>query len=130
MEWHKGKLRQRPGSDNALGGVKFAFPNPYSMYLHDTPAKGLFKQERRAFSHGCIRVAAPDTLAYWLLRGQEGWDYEQIHGAMGAGSEKWVTLKKPTIIYVYYLTAFVDPQGNLNFRKDVYNRDQTRQKKG
>jgi len=124
LEWRGGKLRQRPGPDNALGGVKFAFPNPYSMYLHDTPAKGLFREEQRTFSHGCIRVAAPDTLAHWLLRGQQGWDYEQIHEAMSRGKEQWVTLTTPTIIYVYYLTAFVDPGGRLHFRKDVYQRDQ------
>ncbi|MEY4702775.1 MAG: hypothetical protein RIR96_672, partial [Bacteroidota bacterium] len=72
MEWHNGKLRQKPGPDNALGGVKFIFPNPFNIYLHDTPAKGLFEKEKRTFSHGCIRISEPARLAEHLLKTESG----------------------------------------------------------
>ncbi len=124
MEWNDGKIRQKPGEDNALGKVKFLFPNVYNIYLHDTPSKHLFREEKRAFSHGCIRVADPKNLAVYLLRHQDEWNEAAITAAMESGKEKFVTLKKTIPVYVVYFTAFVDQEGKLNFRKDIYQRDQ------
>jgi murein L,D-transpeptidase YcbB/YkuD len=124
MEWNDGKIRQKPGKDNALGKVKFLFPNVYNIYLHDTPSKHLFKEEKRAFSHGCIRVADPKNLAVYLLRHQKEWTEAAITVAMESGKELFVPLRKPIPVYIVYFTAFVDQQGKINFRKDVYQRDQ------
>ncbi len=125
MEWYDGRLRQRPGVDNALGEIKFLFPNPFDIYLHDTPAKGLFQEERRAFSHGCIRIAEPHRLALYLLRDKEGWSSEEMERILDLKTERFVKLDKQVPVYVVYLTAFVDFNGNLNFREDIYNRDQS-----
>ena len=125
MEWHDGRLRQKPGPDNALGEIKFLFPNPFDIYLHDTPAKGLFQQEKRAFSHGCIRVAEPLRLALYLLRDKKGWSFEEMEGILDLKTERFIKLDKKVPVYVVYFTAFVDFNGNLNFREDIYNRDQS-----
>ena len=124
MEWNGNSIRQKPGSSNSLGLVKFLFPNSYNIYLHDSPAKSLFGAQSRAFSHGCIRLAEPKKLAEYLLKDEGGWDGEKINVAMHAGKEKYVTLKNPVPVFIGYLTAWVDGQGRLNFRKDIYNRDQ------
>jgi murein L,D-transpeptidase YcbB/YkuD len=116
-------VRQRPGGENALGKVKFVFPNEYNIYLHDTPAKGLFEQNKRSFSHGCIRVEEPQRLAEWLLRKDSSWTKQKIVDAMNAGKERIVTLKDQVPVYIGYFTAFVDSKGRLNFRDDVYGHD-------
>lgn len=117
-------VRQKPGPTNSLGLVKFLFPNSYSIYLHDSPAKSLFNQNARAFSHGCIRVQEPARLAQFLLKSDSSWNDESIKAAMHRGKEKTVTLKETVPVFISYFTAFVDRDGNLNFRKDIYNRDE------
>lgn len=124
MEWIDGKIRQKPGEGNALGLVKFIFPNAYNIYLHDTPTKQLFEREKRTFSHGCIRLSSPRELAIYLLQDQPEWTAVAIDEAMHAGIEKTVPIKNPIPVYIVYFTSFVDPQGELHFRKDVYDRDQ------
>jgi murein L,D-transpeptidase YcbB/YkuD len=125
MEYYEGgKIRQKPGKNNSLGLVKFLFPNSFNIYLHDTPSKSLFSEDKRAFSHGCIRVAKPFELAQYLLRYDQNWNEEKIRAAMNSGKEQYVTLKKTVPVYLVYLTAFVDNKGKLNFREDIYSRDQ------
>jgi len=124
MEWADGRLRQLPGLDNALGAIKFVFPNPYDIYLHDTPAKGLFKEQKRAFSHGCIRISAPYQLAAYLLREQAGWSTAQMDDILSTKKENYIKLEKEVPVYILYLTAFVDFEGKLNFRDDIYHKDQ------
>lgn len=124
MEWHDGKIRQKPGPWNALGGVKFIFPNAYNMYMHDTPAKTLFKENSRAFSHGCIRIEEPTKMAMYLLDDQKEWNVEKITDAMKLEQENLVVLKERTTVHILYFTAFIDEEGKLNFRKDIYNKDQ------
>jgi murein L,D-transpeptidase YcbB/YkuD len=123
MEWNGGNVRQKPGPNNSLGLVKFLFPNTHSIYLHDSPAKSLFKEDNRAFSHGCIRVSEPKKLAEYLLRDNPKWNAETITAAMNSKKERYVTLKDTVPVFISYFTAWVDRQGKMNFRKDVYNRD-------
>ena len=117
-------IRQKPGDKNALGKVKFLFPNNYSMYFHDTPAKSLFQNERRAFSHGCMRLADAEKMANYLLRDQPEWTPEKILEAMNSGKERWVPLTNHIPVYVSYYTAWVDNDGVLNFREDIYGHDE------
>lgn len=123
MEWNNGNVRQKPGPKNSLGLVKFLFPNSSSIYLHDTPAKGLFSQEKRAFSHGCIRVAKPAELANLILKDDKNWTPEKINAAMNTGKETWYTLKNKIPVYIGYFTAWVNPEGNIQFYDDIYDRD-------
>jgi murein L,D-transpeptidase YcbB/YkuD len=116
-------IRQRPGPGNALGKVKFIFPNSFNMYFHDTPSKSLFGQDKRAFSHGCIRLAEPQKMAEWLLRNDSNWPTTKIVEAMNAGKEKGVKIKDPVPVFIIYYTAWVDSEGDLNFRDDVYKHD-------
>lgn len=116
-------VRQKPGGSNSLGLVKFIFPNSYNIYFHDTPSKSLFSQDQRAFSHGCIRLAEPAKLAAWLLRNQPGWTTEKITAAMHQNKEQWVTLKQPVPVFISYFTAWVDREGLLHFRDDIYGHD-------
>jgi murein L,D-transpeptidase YcbB/YkuD len=116
-------LRQDPGQGNALGRVKFMFPNPHNVYLHDTPAKGLFARASRLFSHGCMRVQNPEALAEVLLKA-EGWDRARIAKAIASNEQVIVNLKRKIPVYVNYLTAWVNKDGTANFRADVYGRDQ------
>uniref|UniRef100_F4C4W8 ErfK/YbiS/YcfS/YnhG family protein n=1 Tax=Sphingobacterium sp. (strain 21) TaxID=743722 RepID=F4C4W8_SPHS2 len=116
-------VRQKPGPKNSLGLVKFLFPNSYNIYLHDSPAKSLYNESSRAFSHGCIRVSEPEKLANFLLRSDSTWNKESIYKAMHAGKEKYVTLKKTVPVFIAYFTAFIDREGKINFRKDIYDRD-------
>ncbi len=116
-------IRQKPGGQNALGKVKFIFPNSYNIYFHDTPAKSLFAEDSRAFSHGCMRLAEPVKLATWLLRNQPEWTTQKIADAMNSPKEKWVTLTQQLPVYITYFTAWVDSEGLLNFRKDIYSHD-------
>ncbi len=117
-------LRQNPGDQNALGRVKFMFPNRFSIYLHDTPSRYLFSETERSFSSGCIRIEKPIDLAEYLLRDHEEWKRDQIEAEMTKDKEKTIYLKNPIKIYLQYNTAWVDSLGNLNFREDIYNRDQ------
>ena len=117
-------IRQNPGAGNALGKVKFIFPNSYNIYFHDTPAKPLFDQAKRAFSHGCIRLQEPKKLAAYLLQDQPDWTESRISAAMNAGIEKWVALEEPVAVAITYFTAWVDRAGKLNFRDDIYGHDQ------
>lgn len=116
-------IRQKPGAGNALGKVKFLFPNSHAIYFHDTPAKSLFALRKRTFSHGCIRLAEPQKLAEYLLRNNPEWTPAKIQAAMNAGKEQFVKLDNPVAISITYFTAFVDENGQLNFREDVYGHD-------
>lgn len=123
MEWNGNSVRQKPGPSNALGAVKFLFPNSYNIYLHDTPSRDLFSRDQRAFSHGCIRLSQPKKLAQYLLRNDPKWDSVSISKAMNSRKEQYVTLKDPLPVYIGYFTAWVDRDGRLNFRDDVYGHD-------
>lgn len=125
LEWNNGAVRQLPGKNNSLGLVKFLFPNSSNIYLHDTPSKSLFERESRAFSHGCVRVAKPRELAIELLKDDPKWTPVRIDKAMHAGKESWYTLKKKVPVYIGYFTAWVDREGQLNFYKDIYQRDES-----
>jgi len=116
-------IRQKPGSNNSLGQVKFVFPNEHGIYLHDTPAKGLFEYPKRAFSHGCIRLAEPAKLAAYLLRNVPGWTEEKIKKAMNSGKERWVKLINPVSVSLSYYTAWVDDENLLQIRQDIYGLD-------
>lgn len=117
------EIRQLPGKDNSMGQVKFLFPNTFDIYLHDTPNKMLFTQRDRALSHGCIRVAEPDSLAYYVLRGQAEWTPEKIAAAMSNGNEQQVTVNNPVPVSITYYTAWMGANGKLQFRKDIYGYD-------
>jgi murein L,D-transpeptidase YcbB/YkuD len=131
------RVRQKSGDGNALGNVKFMFPNQYSIYLHDTPADHLFQRNKRTLSHGCVRVEEPVKLAGYVLGGQDGWDEDRIREAMAEGHRVGgaesrtvgesagplnVDLEEPVPVYLVYLTAFVR-DGVLHFRDDPYQRD-------
>jgi murein L,D-transpeptidase YcbB/YkuD len=116
-------FRQKPGSGNALGNVKFLFPNSHNVYLHDTPTDQLFGKPTRAFSHGCIRVEEPEQLAKYVLKDFPEWDESSIGGAMHAGVEKHVKLKEKIPVHIVYFTAWVDENGGLHFQPDIYGYD-------
>jgi len=116
-------IRQRPGEKNALGRVKFLFPNSFNIYFHDTPAKSLFQKDKRAYSHGCIRLKEPEKLANYVLRNQPEWTPEKIEEAMNSGDERFVKIKDPIPVLITYYTAWVDDNGQLNFREDIYGHD-------
>lgn len=118
-----GLLRQKPGPWNPLGQVKFMFPNKFHVYLHDTPERYLFDRKRRSFSSGCIRVKRPFDLAHYLLQHQEGWDAQRIEEAMAADETLRVLLDDPLPVHVLYQTVWVDGEGRLQFRPDIYQRD-------
>ncbi|MGF7161761.1 murein L,D-transpeptidase YcbB/YkuD [Rhodoligotrophos appendicifer] len=118
-------LRQKPGPKNALGRLKFMFPNPYNIYIHDTPAKSLFDRDNRFFSHGCMRVQNPEELAKVILSHDDpSWTMERIEQELKVNRNKAVRLKKAIPVYVTYLTAWANKDRAVNFRKDVYGRDQ------
>ena len=116
-------FRQRPGAGNALGNVKFMFPNKHNVYLHDTPADSLFAKPGRAFSHGCVRVEEPEVLAKYVLNGYPEWDEESIVAAMHSGAEKHVKLKEKIPVHIVYFTSWVDENGGLHFAPDIYGYD-------
>ncbi len=118
------KLRQGPGPGNALGHIKFMFPNRFNVYLHDTPARGLFAKDQRSFSHGCIRVANPEQLGAFVLDRQDGWSLAEIEAAIATGQRMVVPLQEPLPVHITYLTAWVNKDGSVNFRRDVYGRDE------
>jgi L,D-transpeptidase YcbB len=125
------RMRQKPGSSNHLGLVKFVFPNQFAVYLHDTPARKLFTRPKRTLSHGCVWVEKPVELAEYVLAGQDDWNEKKIRDAMetahsagdgGSADGPTVTLARPVPVYMVYLTALVR-DGVLNFRRDPYGKD-------
>jgi murein L,D-transpeptidase YcbB/YkuD len=118
-------FRQRPGASNALGHVKFLFPNRYNVYLHDTPADSLFNRTSRAFSHGCVRVERPEDLARYVLRGRDEWDAARIKRAMHSGQEAHVRLKEEIPVHLVYFTVWVDDSGGVQFLPDPYKYDRS-----
>lgn len=120
-----GKLmvRQKPGPKNALGLIKFIFPNDNNVYLHSTPAQALFGKARRDFSHGCIRVEDPKSLAAWVLKNNTDWTKERIENAFAAGKEEQVKLTKTIPVLVLYATALAEVDGRVFFLKDIYGHD-------
>lgn len=117
------KLRQKPGPKNALGLVKFAFPNTNNVYLHSTPAQGLFQRTRRDFSHGCIRVEFPVTLAEFVLKDHNEWNRETIDAAMHAEKSKIVTVKPAIPVFIFYSTVLANAEGQAMFYQDLYGHD-------
>jgi murein L,D-transpeptidase YcbB/YkuD len=119
------RFRQRPGADNALGLVKFIFPNNFNVYLHDTPGDKLFFKEKRALSHGCVRVEDPVALARYVLQDRPEWTDVRIQGAMNAGTEQTVQLKVTLPVHIGYWTAWVEADGKtVTFTDDPYGIDQ------
>ena len=116
------RLRELPSPHNALGRIKFDLHSPYSIYLHDTPEKALFERPTRFLSHGCVRVERPRELAAYLLADQ-GWNEDRIDATIALETTQRVSLTSPLPVYLTYLTAFVDAQGVVQFRDDVYGRD-------
>lgn len=131
ISWPEGKvlrfpfrMRQDAGLGNSLGHLKFAMPNPYAVYLHDTPARTLFRQSVRGFSHGCIRIENPLDLSVYLLQGDPLWDKEKILAAMnGAAVDRAVRLQRPIPVHILYWTAWAEDNGAVQFRGDIYRRD-------
>jgi len=117
------EVRQPPGPSNALGEVKFMFPNPYAIYLHDTPARNLFSHTIRAYSAGCVRLNDPRAFAYELLSRQEADPVSYYHAVLNSRRETMVYLEQPIPVHLVYRTAFTDVTGRLNFRADIYGRD-------
>ncbi|PSL47789.1 murein L,D-transpeptidase YcbB/YkuD [Chitinophaga niastensis] len=115
-------VRQRPGKRNALGRVKFLFPNSYHIYFHDTPEKGLFNRDNRAYSHGCIRLKDPVRMARFVLEDSPKWTNEKIDSAMNSGKQRFVALKHPVPVIITYFTAWLNG-GGLHFAEDVYGHD-------
>jgi L,D-transpeptidase YcbB len=125
-----GKLmvRQKPGPKNALGLIKFIFPNDNNVYLHSTPAQSLFSRSRRDFSHGCIRVEDPKALAVWVLRNNPGWTRERVDAAFAAEKEQQVNLAKTIPVLIVYATAIAKENGEVFFFDDIYGYDKAMQK--
>jgi murein L,D-transpeptidase YcbB/YkuD len=117
-------VRQPPGPKNALGKVKFLFPNKYAIYLHDTPSQGLFESDKRTFSHGCIRLDNALELAPVLLRGQAGWDRVKIANAIASGEMQSVELARKPYVLIVYWTVSVGATGEVRYTEDIYNQDQ------
>ena len=129
VDWSRTDIRnfniyQPPGAGNALGVVKFLFPNKHSVYLHDTPSKSLFNERVRTFSHGCMRVRDPVKLAEILLKEDQGWDRSMIDGLIANGPEEnEVTLAQPIPVHVTYFTAWVGNDGTVETFDDVYGHE-------
>ena len=126
IDWSAGVprigIRQPPGNSNALGHIKFMFPNDFSVYLHDTSSRGLFASERRAFSHGCVRVDLPFRLAEIVMGAENGWTEERVRNSIGGG-ERRVDLKDQVAVHIAYFTAKVDENGELKTFEDIYGID-------
>ena len=117
------EMKQLPSTTNALGLVKFMFPNPYNIYLHDTPAKDLFMKEVRDFSHGCIRLHEPFDFAYALLEKQTDEPQSEFQNALKSEEETIILLSKSVPVHITYRTAFTKAGGGIEFRRDIYGRD-------
>lgn len=118
------RLRQEPGTGNPLGQIKFMFPNPYHVYLHDTPQKSLFSRTDRNLSHGCIRIEKPLDLAEYVLHLSPAWTPRKIRTAINKGATKSVGLPEPIPVYLVYFTAWVEEDSSIEFRNDIYGRDE------
>ncbi len=118
------RLRQEPAGRNALGRVKFMFPNEVSVYIHDTPSKGLFRKPSRPFSSGCVRVEEPLALVSLLLN-RQGWDQERLAAAVASNERQIVILDEPVPVYLVYMTAWAAAPGEIHFQEDIYGHDQT-----
>lgn len=118
-----GRIRQIPGPWNALGRIKFMFPNQFQVYLHDTPTRRLFSNPRRALSHGCIRVGNPLDLAIFLLQDDPFWSLERLEQLIASGQRKTIRINQTCDVHLLYWTAWIDENGELNFRDDIYERD-------
>lgn len=116
-------IRQKPGDNNALGKIKFLFPNNFHIYLHDTPSKYLFNENKRAFSHGCIRVEDPRKLALYLLRNDSKWNEEQFDKSLNTKKTEYINLKQKIEVFIVYFTTWVDHNNQINFRNDLYGLD-------
>jgi L,D-transpeptidase YcbB len=123
MEWHDGQVRQKPGGSNALGYVKFMFPNSHNIYLHDSPSKSFFNKDKRAFSHGCVRVEKARELAIAIMEKEANWSTQKVDEAMHLGKENTYVLQDKIPVYIAYFTAWADGSGNIAFYDDLYNRD-------
>ena len=130
-DWHAKDINmavyqavQRPGPSNSLGNIKFIMPNNFNIYLHDTPADRLFNRAERAFSHGCVRLEKPLELAEHLLRDQKHWNKKSLASLMQLDEPKHVNLSKNYPVHIVYRTAWVDEEGLVNFRKDIYGHDE------
>ena len=117
------RLRQDPGPLNALGRVKFVFPNKFNVYLHDTPSRQLFEKTQRDFSHGCIRIQKPIDLAVYLLRQDPRWNRDALLRALDKAVDRSVPLPEPIPIHLLYWTAWADGDGTIQFRPDIYGWD-------
>ncbi|MDZ7375230.1 MAG: L,D-transpeptidase family protein [candidate division KSB1 bacterium] len=117
------RFRQAPGPLNALGRIKFMFPNKYDVYIHDTPSRADFQRPERALSSGCIRVQDPIELAAYVLRGNPNWTKEQIIAGLEKLTNYTITLPEPIPVHIFYCTAWIDAQGRVQFREDIYDRD-------
>jgi len=117
------RLRQDPGPNNALGRIKFMFPNQFAVYLHDTPNRSLFKRVQRDFSSGCIRVEAPLPLADFVLAGDQRWPPIALTEAIEKGETRTIWLNHPVPVHLLYMTAWADETGVIQFRSDIYDRD-------
>jgi murein L,D-transpeptidase YcbB/YkuD len=132
VDWHSlsrsdfpYRLRQDPGPQNALGRVKFMFPNPYHVYLHDTPSRALFNRSQRTYSSGCVRVANAIELAEYFLKDNPRWTRDTIRAAVGGGKrQRTVYLPEEIPVHFFYWTAWVAGDGLVHFRRDIYNLDQ------
>lgn len=118
-----GRIRQKPGTRNALGRIKFMFPNRFNVYMHDTPDRHLFQRARRAFSHGCIRVQEPVELALLMLKDDPGWTRERLENAIASGKRRVININSDWMVHILYWTAWVDGLGQLQFCPDIYERD-------
>ena len=116
-------IREVPGPKNSLGLVKFIFPNNFNVYMHDTPARQLFSQSRRDFSHGCIRLERPADLAVWVLRDNPGWDMDRVRAAMNGSTTQQVNLAHPIPVLIVYATVIVTEDGIVHFYDDIYKHD-------
>lgn len=116
-------LRQAPGPDNALGRIKFMFPNPHFVYLHDTPSRDLFRQSARAFSSGCIRIERPFELAALLLEDSARWSRAELEAAADSGTTRTLRVPQPRPVLLLYWTVVVGDHGTVHFRRDIYERD-------
>jgi murein L,D-transpeptidase YcbB/YkuD len=118
------RVRQLPGPWNALGPIKFMLPNVHGVYLHGTPAQALFKEPRRDFSHGCVRVEDPFALAAWVLKDEPDWPPERIRDAVGGGATRNVNVGRPPHVVLFYMTAaFMPEDDSVRFAEDVYGHD-------
>ncbi len=118
-------FRQEPGPKNPLGTIKFMFPNEFSVYLHDTSEPHLFDRSRRGYSHGCVRIEKPLEFAGFLLEGDSTWTVPKVRAAIRSKAHRIITLPQKVPVYLLYWTAFVEPDGTVNFRRDVYGHDAT-----